>query len=69
MSVRGDDSPLFPRLLGGLTWMDVKCRGNAEHFPVLSVTLSWAPGVAVRMEGAVWERLALVPSTLLLEAS
>lgn len=49
--------------------MDVKCRGNAECFPVLSVTLSGAPGVAVRIEGAVWERLALVPSTHLLEAS
>ena len=40
--------------------MDVTCRGNAERFPVLSATLSWAPGVAVRMEGAVWEMLALV---------
>lgn len=40
--------------------MDVMVRGNAERFPVLSATLSWAPGVAVRMEGAVWEMLALV---------
>lgn len=49
--------------------MDVKSRGNAERFPVLSVTLSGAPSVAVRIEGALWERLALVPSTHLLEAS
>ena len=42
--------------------MDVTCRGSAEPFPVLSATLSWAPGVAVRMERAAWEMLALVPT-------